>query len=135
MSPSGLHAHAAKITKPGVPAGPRMSHATSSDAATVVAAPTVYAPLDVLFIAGQSRIFRYPHFFRRRVETLACVRRFFHFAGKIRHEGNLLFHVFPCAKPPTRSGMPRNHALPTKRQRALQGCLPLGRIGVVHEKP
>src|SRR6478735_8929423 len=49
----GIHVDAAKITKPGVPAGRRLSHAKGSDAATVVAAPTVYVPLDILFIAGQ----------------------------------------------------------------------------------
>ena len=75
MSPAGLHADAAEIISKR-PGGYRRAlvfclKLISLDAATVVAAPSMDIPLNVLLVVSQSAIFRQAHFFRCRVEALA----------------------------------------------------------------
>src|SRR6476619_6950809 len=115
MSPAGLHADAAEIKKARQAAGPEVILVgfMPSDAATVVAAPAVDVPLDVLLVTGERSIFRQPHVLRGGIEALAGIRRFFHFRRQVGQECNLLLHILPGAKPATRSGMACNDTVTT----------------------
>src|SRR5262245_62964379 len=96
MSPASIHADAAEIIKQARRLAPGLDvlyQPKPLDAATVVAAPAVDVPLDVLLVIGQGLIFRHAYFLRCRVEALAGVGRLLNLGGKIRHEGYLLFHV------------------------------------------
>src|ERR1041384_1107249 len=114
MSSPSLHAHAAEIKRPGNRPGLKLVwwDSLASDAAAVVAAPTVNVPLDVLLVTCERSVLRHAHFLGGGVKAFAGVRCFFHFRSHVGHECNLLLHVLPGAKPAARPGMTWDHTLP-----------------------